>query len=107
MLKNTVAEINKARQQEHKYDFYAGMPGFDEIKNFKSTLSNSLLGDSGIGGYLAMAGQGEAVKKLEKEKLVSEDDQKRSEADIQKLTDRFIADIDKALAVKEAELTAV
>ena len=66
VLKNTVAEINKARQQEHKYDFYAGMPGFDEIKNFKSTLSNSLLGDSGIGGYLAMAGQGEAVKKLEK-----------------------------------------
>jgi ribosome recycling factor len=33
----------------------------------------------------------ESVKKLEKEKLASEDDQKRSEADIQKLTDRFIA----------------
>ena len=65
-LKNTVAELNKARQQESRYDTYAGMPGFDEIINFKSTLSNSLLGDSGIGGYLTMAGQGGAVKKLEK-----------------------------------------
>jgi hypothetical protein len=66
VLKSTIAEVNKARQQESKYDLYAGMPGFDEIMNFKSTLSNSLLADSGIGGYLAMAGQGEAVKKLEK-----------------------------------------
>ena len=66
VLKNTVAEVNKARQQESKYDMYAGMPGFDEIINFKSTLSNSLLGDSGIGGMLSLAGQGEAAKKLEK-----------------------------------------
>jgi hypothetical protein len=66
VLKNTVEKVNKARKQESQYDFYAGMPGFDEIMNFKSNLSDSLLGDSGIGGYLAMAGQGEAVKKLEK-----------------------------------------
>ena len=66
VLKNTVNEINKARQQESKYDFLSGLPGFDEVTNFKSTLSNSLLGDTGIGGYLAIAGQGDAVKKLEK-----------------------------------------
>ena len=66
VLKNTISEINKARQKEGSYDIYAGIPGFDEIINFKSTLSNSLLGDSGVGGYLTMAGQGEAVKKLEK-----------------------------------------
>ncbi len=66
VLKNTVAEVTKARQQESQYDLYAGMPGFDEIVNFKSTLSNSLLGDSDIGGFLALAGQGEAAKKLEK-----------------------------------------
>ena len=65
-LKNTVAEVNKARQQESKYDMYAGMPGFDEIMNFKSTLSNSLLGDTGIGGMLTLAGQGEAAKGIEK-----------------------------------------
>ena len=66
VLKNTVAEVNKARQQESKYDMYAGMPGFDEITNFKSTLSNSLLGDTGIGGMLSLTGQGEAAKQLEK-----------------------------------------
>ena len=66
VLKNTVAEVNKAKQKESKYDMYLGMPGFDEIVNFKSNLSNSLLGDSGIGGYLSMAGQGELAKKLEK-----------------------------------------
>ena len=49
----------------------------------------------------------EAVKKLEKEKLVSEDDQKRSEADIQKLTDRFIAEVDRLVASKEQDIMAV
>ena len=49
----------------------------------------------------------DAVKKLEKDKTVSEDEQKRSEADIQKLTDRFIADVDKLVAAKEQEIMAV
>ncbi|MDA7417486.1 ribosome recycling factor [Xenophilus arseniciresistens] len=49
----------------------------------------------------------EAVKKLVKEKLASEDDQKRAEAEVQKITDRFIAEIDKMVAAKEAEIMAV
>lgn len=49
----------------------------------------------------------EAVKKLVKEKLASEDDQKRSEADIQKLTDKHVADIDKLIAAKEQDIMAV
>ncbi|MEY4236231.1 MAG: hypothetical protein RLZZ454_1489, partial [Pseudomonadota bacterium] len=49
----------------------------------------------------------ESVKKLEKDKLVSEDDQKRSEADIQKLTDRFIAEVDRLVASKEQDIMAV
>ena len=47
------------------------------------------------------------LKYLLKQKKLAEDDERRAQDDIQKLTDRFIADIDKALAVKEAELTAV
>ena len=47
------------------------------------------------------------LKDLLKQKKLAEDDERRAQDDIQKLTDRFIADIDKALAVKEAELTAV
>jgi ribosome recycling factor len=49
----------------------------------------------------------EAVKKLEKEKLVSEDEQKRSEADIQKLTDRYIVEVDRLIAAKEQDIMAV
>lgn len=49
----------------------------------------------------------EAVKKLVKEKEASEDDQKRSEADIQKLTDKFIAEIDTLVAAKEQDIMAV
>ena len=49
----------------------------------------------------------EAVKKLVKDKLASEDDQKRAEADIQKVTDRHIAEIDRLVAAKEAEIMAV
>jgi len=47
------------------------------------------------------------LKDLLKQKKVAEDDERRAQDDVQKLTDRFIADIDKALAAKEAELTAV
>jgi ribosome recycling factor len=49
----------------------------------------------------------EAVKKLVKEKLASEDEQKRAEADIQKVTDKHISDIDKVVASKEQEIMAV
>ncbi|MBU3651298.1 MAG: ribosome recycling factor [Limnohabitans sp.] len=49
----------------------------------------------------------EAVKKLVKDKQASEDDQKRAEADIQKVTDKHIADIDKLIAAKEQEIMAV
>jgi ribosome recycling factor len=47
------------------------------------------------------------LKDLLKKKEVAEDEERRAQEDVQKLTDRFIAEIDKALAVKEAELTAV
>ena len=49
----------------------------------------------------------ESVKKLVKDKLASEDDQKRAEADIQKVTDRHVASIDQLVAVKEQEILAV
>jgi ribosome recycling factor len=49
----------------------------------------------------------ESVKKLVKDKLASEDDQKRAEGDIQKVTDRHIIDIDKLVAGKEQDIMAV
>ena len=49
----------------------------------------------------------EHLKKLLKDKEVGEDDERRAQDEVQKLTDRFITDIDKALQVKEADLMAV
>ena len=49
----------------------------------------------------------ESVKKLVKDKLASEDDQKRAEADVQKVTDKHIAEIDQLVAAKEQEIMAV
>ena len=49
----------------------------------------------------------ETVKKLVKDKLASEDDQKRSEADVQKITDKHIALIDQLGADKEKDIMAV
>ena len=47
------------------------------------------------------------LKEMLKQKTVSEDDERRAQDDIQKLTDKFIAEIDKALAAKEADLMAI
>ncbi len=49
----------------------------------------------------------EAVKKLVKDKEISEDDQKRSEAEVQKITDKEILAIDQLVQEKEQDLMAV
>lgn len=48
-----------------------------------------------------------ALKEAMKAKTISEDDERRTQDDVQKLTDRYIAEIDKALAQKESDLMAV
>lgn len=47
------------------------------------------------------------VKELLKEKKTTEDESRRAEEDIQKLTDKFVKDIDDAVKAKEQELMAV
>ncbi|MFO1283358.1 MAG: ribosome recycling factor [Burkholderiales bacterium] len=49
----------------------------------------------------------EHLKKLLKEHKVAEDDERRAQDDVQKMTDRSIAEIDKALHAKEADLMAM
>ena len=49
----------------------------------------------------------ERLKKLLKDKECSEDDERHAQADIQKLTDRYVAEIDKILHAKEADLMAI
>ena len=47
------------------------------------------------------------VKELLKSKQISEDEERRAEDDIQKLTDRFVKDVDEVVKAKEQELLAI
>ena len=52
-LKDTIAKLNKVKSQELQWDLYRNLDGFTEIMDLNKTLANSIIGDSGIGGYLA------------------------------------------------------
>jgi ribosome recycling factor len=47
------------------------------------------------------------LKELVKEKMITEDDERRGHDEIQKLTDHYVAEIDKVLEAKEADLMAI
>ncbi|WP_454764080.1 ribosome recycling factor [Cupriavidus campinensis] len=49
----------------------------------------------------------EQFKKLIKDKTISEDDERRGQDEVQKLTDKFVAEIDKLVAEKEKEIMTV
>ncbi|MDR2744568.1 MAG: ribosome recycling factor [Desulfovibrio sp.] len=46
----------------------------------------------------------DSLKKLEKDKRITEDELKKSTDDVQKLTDKFVADVDRKCAAKEKEI---
>jgi ribosome recycling factor len=47
------------------------------------------------------------IKELMKEKMIGEDEERRGEGEIQEITDKYVAEIDEVLAVKEAELMEI
>ncbi|CVK17622.1 MULTISPECIES: ribosome recycling factor [Sporomusa] len=49
----------------------------------------------------------DAVKKIEKDKAISEDEAKKAQDDIQKLTDKYIKEVDQVMAVKEKDIMEV
>ncbi|HET6376424.1 MAG TPA: ribosome recycling factor [Methylocella sp.] len=49
----------------------------------------------------------DTLKKLLKDKLISEDEEKRREHEIQKVTDQYVGEIDSALSAKETEIMQV
>ena len=49
----------------------------------------------------------ESIKKLEKDKVVSEDEAKKAQDDMQKLTDKYIKEIDQVMNSKEKEIMEV
>lgn len=49
----------------------------------------------------------EALKKMLKDKACSEDEERRAQDDVQKLTDKFVSEVDKLITEKEKELLTV
>ncbi|MEH6466236.1 MAG: ribosome recycling factor [Porticoccus sp.] len=47
------------------------------------------------------------IKELQKEKEISEDDEHRAQDEVQKITDKYIQQVDKALSVKEVDLMEI
>jgi hypothetical protein len=56
VLKQTIAEMKKAKGQEQMLGLYKGLGGFSEIMDINKQLSDSILGDSGVGGILSQMG---------------------------------------------------
>jgi len=55
-LKAAAAELQRQKLQEQQFDFYRGLPGFNEIITINESIANSLLGDTGVGGVLGWMG---------------------------------------------------
>tara|TARA_B100001939_G_scaffold342138_1_gene352824 strand:+ start:1731 stop:4439 length:2709 start_codon:yes stop_codon:yes gene_type:complete len=62
VLKETISEVKKAKAKEAEVDFLSGFGGFSEIMNINEELTNSLMGDSGIGGMLSFTGDREKIE---------------------------------------------
>jgi hypothetical protein len=65
-LKQSLEELKKAKWKETQTDFISKMPEFSEIYNLTNNLSNSILGDTGVGGYLNLMGGAQAEEKFTK-----------------------------------------
>lgn len=66
VLKQTIAEMKKAKAREQNISMFKGFGAFGEIVDINKELSNSILGDSGVGGILSFTGGGKAQESLEK-----------------------------------------
>ena len=56
VLKDTVDELTKMKAKEQEWDLYRGLEGFSEIADLNKTLSSSMIGDIGVGGFLPLTG---------------------------------------------------
>jgi hypothetical protein len=66
VLKQTIDEMKKAKAREQNMAMFKGFGVFGEIVDINKELSNSILGDSGVGGVLSFTGGGKPQESLEK-----------------------------------------
>jgi ribosome recycling factor len=84
------------------------MPALTEERRRELTKVVKAEGENGkVAVRNARRDGNDQLKKMVKDKLISEDDERRTQDDIQKLTDKFIAEIDKLAQQKEAEIMTV
>jgi hypothetical protein len=66
VLKDSIKEMQKAKTKEQTLGLIRGFSGFSEIMDISKTLTNSILGDSGVGGVLSFTSAGKAEESLTK-----------------------------------------
>jgi hypothetical protein len=66
VLKETIEQMKKAKGMEQELAIFSGFDSFGEITGINKDLTNSILGDSGVGGVLSFMGGDKAQKSLEK-----------------------------------------
>jgi hypothetical protein len=66
VLKQTIDEMKRAKAREQEMSMFSGFGVFSDITNINKDLTNSILGDSGVGGVLSYMGGGKAEESLEK-----------------------------------------
>jgi hypothetical protein len=66
VLKDTIEQMKKAKAKEQEIAFMQGFSSFGEIMNINKELSNSILGDSGVGGILSFTSGNKSQESLEK-----------------------------------------
>ena len=89
VIRLKVPDLNEERRKEM-------------VKNTKKVVE-----DAKVAVRLGRRDANEALKKALKDKAISEDDSKRAEADIQKMTDEYVAKVDKMSAEKEKEILTI
>lgn len=89
VIRLKVPDLNEERRKEM-------------VKNTKKVVE-----DAKVAVRLGRRDANEALKKALKDKAISEDDNKRAEADIQKMTDEYVAKVDKMSAEKEKEIMTI
>jgi hypothetical protein len=66
VLKQTIEEMKRAKAREQEISMLSGFGVFSDITNLNKDLTNSILGDSGVGGVLSYMGGNKTNESLEK-----------------------------------------
>ncbi len=82
-------------------------PMTEERRKEMGKLVRKMGEDAKVAARGARRDANDALKKLEKNKEISEDDQKRGEKEIQDLTDSYVVKIDELVAAKEKEIMVI